>query len=105
MKSMLMVKHNLFYLFLKHKINHTSTFSGNHKFRPNKLVKKMALKDVVTALGFNNLLPRTPTSATMPVLKPHISAPFHQVLRRSSRCQRLFAAQLQIFTSISSVRI
>ena len=43
-----MVKHNLFYLFLKHKINHTSTFSGNHKFRPNKLVKKMALKDIDT---------------------------------------------------------
>ena len=30
-------------------------------------------------LGFNNLLPRTLTLATMPVLKPHILAPFHQV--------------------------
>ena len=34
---------------------------------------------VVTVLGFDNLLPWTLKSATMPVLKPHISTPFHQV--------------------------
>ena len=49
-----MVKHNIFYLFLKHKINHTSTFSGNHKFRPNKLVKKMALKDIDTWILYSS---------------------------------------------------
>ena len=39
----------------------------------------ISIEHVVTALGFNNLLPRTLTSANMPVLKPHISTPFHQV--------------------------
>ena len=34
---------------------------------------------IVTALGCNNLLPRALESANMPVLKPHISALFHQV--------------------------